>query len=59
MFTSVDKAFTGAFGYASTYLVASGALTSAQGVSLTEILVALGTFAVGWAVTYFVPNKTV
>ncbi len=58
MFSSVDKAFAAAIGFATTYLVSSGALTAAQGVSLTEILIALATFVVGWAVTYFVPNKS-
>ncbi len=58
MFSSVDKAIAAAIGFAVTYLVSSGALTADQGVSLTEVLVALGTFAVGGLVTYLVPNKS-
>jgi len=58
MFTSVDKMFTSGIATAVAYLVSSGAITSAQGISLTEILIALATFAVGAAATYLVPNKS-
>lgn len=58
MFTSVDKMFTSGIATGVSYLVASGALTAEQGVSLEGVLMSLAAFVVGAIVTYIVPNKS-